>query len=102
MSQISVTAAQPFATGTTVSPTPVNPTVEERALNRSVAAGVQTLNNAGYAGDGREVTYSVDQATRRLIVKVVDTATREVVQQWPAEYMLRLAADIKQLTRDSA
>jgi uncharacterized FlaG/YvyC family protein len=101
MSQISATAAQPFATSATVSPTPVNPTAEERALNRSVAAGVQTLNSAGYAGDGREVTYSVDQATRRLIVKVVDTATREVVQQWPAEYMLHLAAEVKRLTRDS-
>lgn len=101
MSQISVTAAGPFAISTTVSPKAMNPTAEERALNRSVAAGVQTLNNAGYAGDGREVTFSLDQATKRPIVQVVDTTTREVLQQWPPEYMLQLAAEAKQLTRDS-
>lgn len=80
---------------------PAGPTAEERALSRSVAAAVQALNEAGYVGQGREVTFSLDPATRRPVTKVVDTATNEVLQQWPPEYLLQLAADTKRLTRDS-
>jgi flagellar protein FlaG len=86
--------------------TPAPPVVEpikpgERALTRAVASAVQTLNDAGYAGAGREVTFSLDQATKRPIVKLVDTSTKEVLEQWPAEYLLQLAAEAKKLTRDS-
>ncbi len=80
---------------------PTAPTSEERALNRSVSAAVQTLNDAGYPGSGREVTFSVDQATKRPVVKVVDTLTKEVLEQWPPEYLLQIAADANKLTRDS-
>ena len=73
----------------------------DRELTRSVAAAVQTLNNAGIPGEGREVTFSLDQATKRPVVKVVLTSTKEVLQQWPPEYLLQLAADTKKLTRDS-
>jgi uncharacterized FlaG/YvyC family protein len=74
---------------------------EERALTRSVAAAAQTLNEAGVAGEGREVTFSFDQATRRPVIKVVETSTKEVVQQWPPEYLLQLAADTRRIARDS-
>lgn len=80
---------------------PVSPTSEERALNRSVAAAVQTVNDAGYPGDGREVTFSVDQATKQHVIQVVDTSTKEVLQQWPPEYLLQIAADVAKRTRDS-
>ena len=62
---------------------------------------MQTVNDAGYPGDGREVTFSVDQATKRPVIKVVDTLTKEVIQQWPPEYLLQFAADVRRLTRDS-
>jgi uncharacterized FlaG/YvyC family protein len=101
MANISVTPPQPSSTITPVSPTPAIPTTEERNLTRSVSAAAQTLNNAGYAGDGREVTFSLDQATKRPVIKVVDTSTGEVLHQWPPEYLLQLAAETKQLTRDS-
>src|SRR5690242_5505392 len=76
-------------------PPSITPTKEERALTRSVADAVQIVNQAGFAGAGREVTFSLDQATKRPIVKVVELATKEVVQQWPPEYLLRLAAETK-------
>jgi flagellar protein FlaG len=115
MAQFSVTPVSTLAVTPTAS-APVSPrsaspapasatladlTKEERALNRSVSAAVQTLNNAGYAGGGREVTFSVDQATRRPVVKVVEISTKEVLLQWPAEYALELAASTDKLTRDS-
>jgi flagellar protein FlaG len=81
--------------------TPQSSTKEALAYNRAVSAAVQTLNDAGYAGAGREVTISLDQATRRPVVKVVDTATNEVIQQWPTQYVLQLAADSQKAGRDS-
>jgi uncharacterized FlaG/YvyC family protein len=98
MAQISVTPIQPPSNITPVSPNPAPPTAQERSLTRSVSAAVQALNDAGYAGAGREVTFSLDKATRRPVVKVIDTFTKEVIQQWPPEYLLQLAADNK---RDS-
>ena len=101
MAQNSITPIQ--ALGTTASPITPPPvtTTEERALTRSVSAAVQTLNDAGYPGAGREVAFSVDQATKSPVIQVVDTTTKEVLQQWPPEYLLQIAADAQKLTRDS-
>jgi uncharacterized FlaG/YvyC family protein len=76
-------------------------TAEERSLNRSVSAAVQALNESRYLGSGRAVTFSIDHASRLPVVMVVDTSTNQVVEQWPSAYLLRLAAEIKKLTRDS-
>lgn len=59
---------------------------------QAVAEAASRLNDRQVAGENREITFSVDQATRRPIVRVVDTQTKEVVNQWPAEYVLRLDA----------
>jgi flagellar protein FlaG len=101
MEPTSVTPIQASAIATPAVTAPPSPTTEERAFNRSVSAAVQTVNNAGSAGDGREVTFSLDQATKRPVIKVIDTNTREVVSQWPPEYLLQIAADAKKLTGDS-
>jgi flagellar protein FlaG len=101
MAQNSITPIQAIAgTVSTVTPLTV-PTTAERALSRSVSAAVQRVNDAGYPGDGREVTFSVDQATKRPVIRVVDTSTKEVIQQWPPEYLLQIAAEVDKLTRDS-
>jgi len=63
----------------------------QRELTRSVAQAVSQLNQSGYAGEGREVLFSVDRSTRLLVVKVVDTSTKEVISQWPPEYAICLA-----------
>jgi uncharacterized FlaG/YvyC family protein len=99
MAQISIVPPQPAGAaagaGISLSSNPTNtaPTKSELEFNRSVSTAVQTLNEIKYAGDGREVTISLDQATRRPVVKVVETATNEVIQQWPSQYVLQLAAD---------
>jgi uncharacterized FlaG/YvyC family protein len=93
--------AAPGAQDALSAPATKSPTKEERAYDRSVSAAVQTLNDSGYAGAGREVTISLDQATRRPVVKVVETSTNEVLQQWPSQYVLQLAADSQKSGRDS-
>jgi uncharacterized FlaG/YvyC family protein len=101
MAQNSVVPLQALATTAPAITPRAAPTTEERALNRSVSAAVQTLNDAGYPGSGREVTFSVDHATKLPVIKVVDTSTQKVLEQWPPEYLLQLAADANKLTRDS-
>jgi flagellar protein FlaG len=89
MSQISITAATPVTepqTSTAGSSPQVN-----RSLNHAVANAVRQLNEAGYAGQGREVTFSVDRATKTPVIKVIDTSTKEVISQWPSEYLLEIA-----------
>jgi uncharacterized FlaG/YvyC family protein len=36
----------------------------------------------------------VDRASRRAIVRIVDKQTHEVINQIPAEYVLRLAEEL--------
>ena len=90
MSQMSITADMPVTepqTGATESSAPVN-----RSLNRAVSNAVRQLNEAGYAGRGREVTFSLDPATKSPVIKVIDTDTKEVISQWPSAYLLEIAA----------
>ena len=92
MSQISA------STGGGAQATPIQPAVSattagDRAFNLSVATAVRQLNEAGQAGAGREVTLSIDAASRQPVVKVIDSQTREVIEQVPTKYALALAAD---------
>lgn len=76
-------------------PAPVEtPAVDKSTAARlkPVAEAVRRLNAVQYAGEGREITFSVDRPSNKLVVKVIDSDTKEVVTQWPAEYALELAA----------
>jgi flagellar protein FlaG len=46
---------------------------------------------------GTHVSFSVDHDTKRTIIKVIDTTTKEVVRQIPPENMLRVSENIKKL-----
>ena len=98
MGQISVNSVTSLAVPP--SSTPAAPPAG-RTLNRSVSAAVGQLNEAGYAGQGREVTFSVDPATKQPVIKVIDTATKEVINQLPPEYLLAIAAEKSNDSRDS-
>ncbi|CAK0772142.1 flagellar protein FlaG [Gammaproteobacteria bacterium] len=39
----------------------------------------------------RELQFALDDKSGRMVVKVMDTETKKVIQQIPPEYMLRLA-----------
>jgi flagellar protein FlaG len=67
----------------------------ERAHAQAVASAVQTINQAGGAGAGREVTFSTDSTTKELVIQVVDKQSGEVVVQWPSKYALEMAQDYK-------
>jgi uncharacterized FlaG/YvyC family protein len=41
------------------------------------------------------MTFVMDRQTKRPVVRIVDKRTNEVIQQIPAEYVLRMAEDFK-------
>ena len=72
-------------------PTPVERPTEQRELIRAVKA----LNAAETFGDKNEVTFLLDQKTRRPVVRIVNRDTNQVIRQIPPEYALRMAEDLK-------
>ncbi len=65
-------------------------TAEQRTLIQAVKA----VNAAQAFGEDNEVTYSVDRAAHVVVVKVVNKSTGNVIDQIPAEYVLRMAEKI--------
>jgi len=71
------------------------PTVpaDQAAQNREVVQAVKAINNSEMFGQDRELLFQKDAATNRMVVRVVDRKTKEVLSQVPPEYILRLAQD---------
>ena len=92
MGQVSVTALRsaslPEAQNGTTGP-------EARARTQALVSAVQSLNQSGIAGAGREVTYSTDSATKQLVIQVVDRQSKEVIVQWPSDYALQMAQEFQ-------
>jgi uncharacterized FlaG/YvyC family protein len=74
-----------------VAPTPVERPPEQRELIQAVKA----LNAAETFGNRNEVTFVLDQKTRRPVVRIVDRDTNQLIRQIPPEYALRMAEDLK-------
>jgi uncharacterized FlaG/YvyC family protein len=65
----------------------------EAAQRRQLIQAGKTVNESGSLGKN-QIVFSVDRATHRPIIRIEDRVTHEVILQLPAEYLLRLAADI--------
>jgi flagellar protein FlaG len=46
-------------------------------------------------GQNNELTFAVDRASKRTVIRLVDKNTGEVVRQIPSETILHLAEDLK-------
>ena len=75
-------------------PAPAIP-VDQAAENRQVVQAVKALNNTEMFGHDNELTFQRDLQTKRMVIRVVNRQTKEVVSQVPSEYVLRLAEDLK-------
>jgi uncharacterized FlaG/YvyC family protein len=75
-------------------PTPVaNP--DQAAENRQVVKAVKAVNGAEMFGEENELRFARDSVTNKMVMRVVNRETSEVISQVPEEYVLRLAEDIK-------
>lgn len=62
-------------------------TADQRSLIRAVAA----VNATQAFGEDHELTYSVDRAAHMLVIKLVNKTNGNVINQIPAEYIVRMA-----------
>jgi uncharacterized FlaG/YvyC family protein len=67
---------------------------DQAAENREIVRAVKALNGTEMFGNENELTFQRDSVTHRMVVRVVNRTTREVVSQIPPEYVLRLAEDL--------
>jgi uncharacterized FlaG/YvyC family protein len=72
------------------------PPPAEAAQRRDLVKAVKELNQAELFGPNNEITFAIDRESKHLVTRVVDKNTGEVVEQIPAEYLLRLAEENKQ------
>ena len=77
----------------------ITPTAEpaQRTTERvEIIQAVKAVNKTELFGQENELTYVLDQNSRKMLVRIVNRATHEVVRQIPAEYLLKLAIELKQ------
>lgn len=75
-------------------PTPVVP-ADKTAENRQVVQAVKAVNGAEMFGSENEMRFQQDPKTKRMVVRVVNRTTLEVVSQVPSEYVLQLAQNLR-------
>ncbi|MBZ5586209.1 MAG: flagellar protein FlaG, partial [Acidobacteriia bacterium] len=68
--------------------------VDRAAENREVIRAVKALNASEMFGEENELQFQLDSRTQRMLIRVVNPKTGEVVSQLPPEYVLRLAAEL--------
>ncbi len=74
---------------------PVEAKDERAAENREVVQAVKALNGTEMFGQDNQLLFQRDAQSQRMVIRVVNKETKEVVSQIPAEYVLRLAEDLK-------
>ena len=89
-----VNALSRITQGLPAAATPVS--ADHASQNRRVVQAVKALNKSEMFGDDNNLEFETDPETKRLVVKVVNRTTGDVVSQIPAEYVLRLEATLKQ------
>lgn len=73
---------------------PLNPP-GRAAQNREVIQAVKAINESEMFGGENALEYRMDPATRRMVVRVVNRKSKEVMEEHSPEYILRVAAMLK-------
>ena len=71
---------------------------DKASENRQVVQAVKALNKTEMFGQDNDMVFQKDPQSQRMIIKIVNRKTQDVVSEIPAEYLLRLAADLKPRT----
>ncbi len=61
---------------------------------KEIIEAVRAVNKAELFGQKNEVTFVVDRQSQKVLVRIVDKETRELVRQIPKEYLQSLASDL--------
>jgi flagellar protein FlaG len=69
---------------------------ENPAERREVIQAVKAVNGAELMGQDNELMFQMDRQAQRMVIRVVNRKTGDVISQLPPEYVLRLAAEARQ------
>ena len=86
---ISSIGSQISAPASGASPAPAN------AQHRALIQAVKAMNPTELFGQNTEFTYILNQKLQKMIVRVIDRSTGQIKLQIPAEYLVRLAEEVK-------
>jgi flagellar protein FlaG len=73
--------------------------VAEEINHADLQQAVEVVNQA-VALEQRSLSFSIDDASGRSVIKVIDYATDELIKQIPSEELLKVAQDIKRLQEE--
>lgn len=71
----------------------VKKVAEQQASTAQLQNALESVNKA-LRQSGKNLEFSVDEESRRQIVRVVDTETGDVIRQFPSEEMLAISRSI--------
>lgn len=97
-SQTTIKDSQPGAFGTAVVAKPVSQANEQEKKDftisdKAVMDAIERVNKA-ISGSNREFKFSVHQKTNQIMVKVIDSDTKEVIREIPPEKVLDMVAQM--------
>jgi uncharacterized FlaG/YvyC family protein len=75
---------------------PIDPASRSREdvdTQQAVVAAVRALNKSELQGSGREMQFTRDSQTQKMVIQIVDSQTGEVLDQIPPEQVLRIMAN---------
>ena len=64
---------------------------QEKAAQQELIRAVKSVNESGILGANQEMTFLMDRESKRMVVRVVDRETDEVLLQIPDQQVLRMA-----------
>jgi uncharacterized FlaG/YvyC family protein len=94
--EISAVGLQAQLAGQTTGQAAASPrAAADRGETRDLIKATQKLNQTQVFGYQNELVFAMDRQTGRPLMRLIDKETREVLQQFPPEYVLRMAEDLK-------
>lgn len=69
-------------------------TTEQKAEQQELVRAVKAVNASGLMGSDQELTFSMDRESRRVVVRLIDRETHEVLLQIPNQQVLRMAQNL--------
>jgi len=86
----SIAAVGPPGSVTTQS----KPNQETASERRSLASVARVVNESKVLGEGNELVFTLDASSHRMVARILDRTTQQVLEQLPPEYILRLAQEL--------
>ena len=78
---------------------PAAPWLEVDPKLHQIVNAVHALNRSEFAGRDRQLSLLSDPRTKGMVIRIVDRASGEVIDQIPEERVLRIAAEFMQQQR---